>query len=513
MKRQFIVLSFIVAAVAVMTAFTISGCATRKTRKEEKQAGLIYASSSKVPSWITDIPEEKDYFYFVGTGGDSENFDSGKQAALSDAISQVVGVIGVTVTSSSTIEEKYFAEQYQATISAELFTEGRAKIQDAEVKEIYYEKHRKPDGGIIFRVWVLVKYNKNEIKEEQERLNAILALKYGEVKKLEEKASDLTQKQMLSDAVIAHLNASVSALRIEEGQVFFDRNMNRASELLVKVRMQKFGEEQVGYVGNALENPLRLKVYYLEGERDIPIPNIPVRFSYKIPKTNWTGYKYQVYNSVTDSTGFAGFEVDMVYEVSDTNTVEAKIDFGPFIKQLKSVPPELQDRIKTFKDIQQTKKAAFIFRSDTLAREIRTGIYFIQFDKDEELLPKPVTAPTVYETLYEKKFSIKVLDINPVTIYEKSDEEIRNKLISSAGKGVKRIVFGYVRILNYDIISGFHTARASASATLIDKETGEVLRTWQISRSATGNSKELAGINVLTEAGKSLGEIISNTMP
>ena len=88
---------------------------------------------------------------------------------------------------------------------------------------------------------------------------------------------------------------------------------------------KKIGEDQVGYIGNPLKSPLMLKVYYLEEGREIPISNVPIRFSYKIPKKDSAGYKYQVADSVTDSKGIASFTVERVYEVSDANTVDARI--------------------------------------------------------------------------------------------------------------------------------------------------------------------------------------------
>ncbi len=509
MKRWLLLFLIIGMAIGILW----SGCAGGKAKRGGLKTGLIYASSNKAPSWITDIPEEKEYYYFVGTARDSESFDSGKKEALSDALAQVVGVVGVKVTSSSTIEERYFAEQYTTTISSELFTEGKAKLQDAEIKEVYYEQHRRPDGSVFYRVWLLLKYSKSEIKLEQERLKEILELKYGEVKRFEVEGSKLLESRMLFDAVVAHLNAASSALKIDEGEVLFDRNMNRASGILARMRVRKHGEDQVGYIGRALPDPFKLQVYYLEGEEEIPIANVPVRFSYRVPREKSTGYKYEVTNRLTDSQGLAEFKVDMIYEVSDSNRVEARIDLGPYIEQLRSVPDEFRDRVQTLQDILGTKRTIFLFSSDTKAREIRTAVFFIQIDENDEILPKPVTTPAVYEILYAKKFSIKVLDINPSSFTGKSDGEIMTRLAENAGKGVKRVLFGYVKILEYDMLSGFHTARASATATLYEKETDEILRTWEITRSATGNSKELAGINVLSETGKSLGEIISNTMP
>lgn len=169
--------------------------------------------------------------------------------------------------------------------------------------------------------------------------------------------------------------------------------------------------------------------------------------------------------------------------------------------------------MNALKEILKTKRTAFIFKSDTLAREIRTGVYFFQIDQDGSLITKPVTAPEVYQVLYEKRFSIRVFDLPPSSIYGQTEEEVLQRLEKTAGKGLKRILLGYIKILGYDTISGFYTARGEAQATLYDRESGEVIRTWSIQRSGTGSTKELAQTSVLTEAGRSLGVIISNTIP
>ncbi len=494
----------------VLTLF--ASCATGKGRKQ-RTPERVESSEKSPPSWITDIPEEKDYFYFVGTSADAESFDAGKKSALSDALSQVVGVIGIEVTSTSTYEERYFAEQYTTTIASNLFSEGKAKLQDAEVDEIYYELHRKADGSLYYRVWVLLKYSKMEIEREQKRLEQIIAQKLLEVEILEKKASELGQKRLISDAIVAHIDASIAALRLEDGQVYFDRNIRRAGALLSKIRLEKGGENQTGWVGEALQEPLVLRVYYLEEEQKIPVQNVPVRFAYRVPKKDWKGHKYEVEKSVTDSDGKALFRVGMVYEVEDQNRVDAAVDFGAYADPLRTVPRDFQNRVETFRDILSAKKTTFVFRSDTHARGIPTAMYFLQLDENGEPVTEVVTASSVYDVLYGKDFSVRVLGVDPLDIKGKSDYQIREFLIEAAGESVERVLFGSVRITEYGNLSGYEMARATANALLLDTRTGEVLRTWKLARSSTGSSRESAAIHVFGETGEALGELISNTMP
>jgi len=490
-----------------------SGCATGKAKRSKPPEKLIFASKNKVPVWVTRIPEEKEFLFFVGTSGDVPTFDRGKKEAINDALSQVVSAIGVKITATSTYEEKYFAEKYTTEISAELLSEGKARVQDAEVKEIYYEQYERKDGSKFFRVWILLKYSREDIKTEQRRLKEMLEMRYGEVKKLEDKAQALQNQGLFFDAFSTSINACIASLKLEDEWVFFDRNIILAQQILAGLMLKKSGEDQVGYVGKPLTKPLQIKVVFIKEGKEVGVPNVPVVFRYRVPKNKTPGYKYLVYNKLTDASGIAGLEVDIVYEVSDRNIIEVFLDIERYIKQLESVPSELQDRVDSLKEILKTKRTAFIFKSDTLAREIRTGIYFFQVDQDDSLITKPVTASEVYQVLYEKKFSIRVFDIPPSSIYGKSNEEILQRLEKSAGKGLKRILLGYVKIISYDTISGFQIARAEAQAILYDRESGEVIRTWSIQRSGTGSTKELAQTSALTEAGRSLGVIISNTIP
>lgn len=502
-----------IAASSALLGFT-AGCATSKKAEVPTAPVLVYASERRVPSWVTNIPEEKDYLYFVGTARDSESFDSGKKEALGDALGQVVTTIGVNVTSTSSYEERYYAEQYQTTLQAELFTKGKAQLQDAELKEIYYEQYERPDGSSFFRVWVLVKYGREEIKREQGRLAEILRLKYGEVQRFEEAALRYLTDNLIMDAVFAHISASAVALKIEDGAVFFDRNILRAAELLMKLGLRKRGEEQVGFVGKPLPQPLVLEVFYRgAGGEEIPVPNVPISFSYKVPKIKTIGYKIEVWNLVTDREGRASLRIDMVHEVSDTNRVDAGIDLKASLSQFGSAPSQYRDSLESLQDVLSTKRVTFLFRSDTFAKSIRTAVYFIQLDENNQPLPKPVTAPVIYDILYAKRFSIKVLDLSPGVIHGKPESEVFVRLAESAGRGVERILFGGVQIVEYDTVSGFQTARAVGQATLYDRNTAEVLRTWQVQRSGTGSSREAARLNALTEVGRSLGEIISNTIP
>ena len=287
----------------------------------------------------------------------------------------------------------------------------------------------------------------------------------------------------------------------------------RASELLLKVRAHKRGEDQLGWVGRPLENPLSLQFYFLDGEREIPIPNVPVRFSYRVPRLRSDGYKWMVSSGVSDEMGIAEYTVAMVHEVGRDNRVDARIDLSSYLALLQTVPPNYRESVESFERILSSKRSIFVFPSDTEAREIRTSVYFMQYDEDERIVAEPDTATAFYEVLFEKQFDIRVIEIKPDSLANSEGEAVWEELGAHAAKGSERIIYGTARVLEYDAVSGYEMARVAAEVSLLDIVTHEIIRTWQLQRSGTGNSREAARLNAFTQLGRSLGDIVANTMP
>jgi len=513
LKRNFFNCGILTIAILLLFFSGLTGCASKKASVKRKGEKLVQASSKSPPSWISRIPEEKDYYYFVGSSGDVKSFDDGKDEAIADALSQVVSNIGVRVTATSTYEEKYFAEQYVSEVSQKLKTEGAAKLQGAELKEIYYEKYQKRDGSTFYRVWILLKYSKAEIRKEQERLKAIMELKYGEVKKLEEEAERLYSNRDISGAIFMLIDACQASLKIEDGGVFFLRNMNRLQKIILNINLEKVGDGQLGYVGKSLPNPVGVKAIYSANGEKIPVYGLPIEIRYRVPREKLSGYKYLVFRIPTDKDGKAVVNIDEIYEVSDKNIITARVNIDGYLEKLKGVPEEYSDLLTSLKKVLKTKTVSISFRSDTEARKIKTGIFFIQYDVDSGLIAKPVTGPVIYEILYNKRFNIREYSINPVVAKGKTDYELFRILDRQSGEGIKRILIGEVKIINYDTISGFYTAKAEGRAVLYDRVSGKIIKRWSIVRSSTGSSREDARRNVLEEIGRSLGEVISNTAP
>jgi hypothetical protein len=506
-RRAHCIACFLLAALAFA-----AGCAT--VTKKPQMLKLVYRSLDEQPSWISIIPEEREYLYFVGTSSDSGSFDEGKKDAVSDALAQVVAAIGISVSSTLTFEERFFSEEYTAIVSRELLSSGRAKLQDSEIVELYHEQWERPDGSNFFRVWVLLKYSRAEIRGEQERIEDILRLKYGEVRRLEYEASESLEKGDILRALVDYINAALLSLKLEDEGVFFNRNMQMAQDIILGIKLSKRGDFQLGWVGEGLSEPLVVTVSMLSDSKELPIPNAPVKFIYRVPKTKSQGYKLRVDRKTTDMEGNASLRLERIYEVSDSNRVEAEIDFGPLLSaRLDSVPRQYKDRVRALEELLGTKTVTFSYTSDSHAKEYRTAVFFLQTDENGELIEQTVTAPALYEELLERRFSVYELTLRPGPLVSKSEAELLKALSENVRGTAQRILIGRVQIVEYDEISGFYTARTESVVRLYDTMTGTILGTWQTQKSGTGSSEARARTNALREAGKTLGETLSSSMP
>jgi hypothetical protein len=176
--------------------------------------------------------------------------------------------------------------------------------------------------------------------------------------------------------------------------------------------------------------------------------------------------------------------------------------------------------VRTFEDILGAKRITFYFPSDTEARSVKTALFVLQLGegggggrRSDGVILKPVTAPAAAETLYDRRFDVQVLDIDPRDVAGEDPGAVWNTLDGAAGSGVRRILFGIVEITGFDEISGFAVAKAQGVVTLFDRESGTVIRTWQVAGSGTGRDPGAARNQALVEMGRTLGELLSRTMP
>jgi hypothetical protein len=472
---------------------------------------MVEASSRRPPGWITRIPESRDHLFYVGVSGDENAFDRARKTAMGDALRQVLESIGVRVTASTAIQEEY-ARELRVELESRLLVSGEAVLQGAVLEEVYSQQHRRRDGSLFYRVWVLLRYSKEALEREQERLAALAALELEEARVLAARARALLEEGRVWGALAGYLDAAFAALKVEDGEVYVDRFLIRAGRLLAEIRMEQAGPPPTGSLGGPLREPLALRVYRVQGELEQPVAGAPVSFTYRVPGTGPKGYRLKTARVSADAGGTAVLPVERIEQVGEV-WVTASLDLDAEVSRLRAAAGRAGRSVEVFRDIVRARTARLLFVADTPARYIPTAVYLVQRGPEGEIVPGMTAAAAVHRVLADKGFQVTIPEAAPADLQGMSEGEAAARLAAGAGGEVRRVVYGTVRILSRDQVSGFRTARARAMVVLVEPETGRAVRTWEVTRSGTGKTPEEAVLSAFTQAGSFLGELLSRTLP
>ena len=151
----------------------ISACAAASPVLTEKSKG------SK-PKWITAPPQDKDYFYFIGTKSKAASYEAGVKGALNAAMSQVLMTIGFSFVVQTEITTRIEGDKDLSTFIDKTKETGQVNLKEQRIQETYFEKYRdfktviennlkKKVEEVYYDVYLLLKYSKKEIKDEQKR--------------------------------------------------------------------------------------------------------------------------------------------------------------------------------------------------------------------------------------------------------------------------------------------------------------------------------------------------------
>ncbi|MFW6180739.1 MAG: hypothetical protein ACOC8N_03235 [Spirochaetota bacterium] len=507
----------LMAAALVMGGLGPGGCGTGRQAEVSGSDTMVEASSRRPPQWITRIPESRDHLYFVGVSGDENAFDRARKAAVGDALRQVLETIGVRVTVSTAIQEEY-ARELRVELESRLLASGEARVQGAVLEEVYHQKHRRRDGSLFYRVWVLLRYRKEALAREQERLAELAALELEEARSLAARAQALLEEGRVWEALAGYLDAAFAALKVEDGEVYVDRFLIRAGRMLAEIRMEQAGGPPTGMLGGPLQEPLALRVYREQDGRRLPVAGAPVTFTYRVPGTGPAGYRLRTMRAVTGAGGIAEAPVERIEQVGEV-WVTASLDLDAEVSRLREAAGRAGRSVEVFRDIARARTARLLFVADTPARYIPTAVYLVQRGPEGEIVPGMTAAAAAHRVLADKGFRVTLPAAAPADLQGMSEGEAAARLAAGAGGEVHRVVYGTVRILSRDRVSGFRTARARAQVSLVeldgDRAEGswKVSGGWEVARSGTGKTPEEAVLSAFIQAGSSLGELLSRTLP
>ena len=132
------------------------------------------------PVWMTQLPQEDEYLYFVGSFTGAGSLELGQSSARKDAQAKIAEYLGVDVAS----QLEMTITDVEQSVKEELQTKTDAMVKQAFMADSYHEKTTRTAENsrmVTFDVHLLVKYPKAQAqkelgrKESEAQQNALVA--------------------------------------------------------------------------------------------------------------------------------------------------------------------------------------------------------------------------------------------------------------------------------------------------------------------------------------------------
>ena len=117
------------------------------------------------PTWMTQLPQEDEYLYFVGSFTGAGSLERGRSAARKDAQAKIAEYLGVDVAS----QLEMTITDIEQSVKEELQTKTDAMVKQAIMEDSYHEKMiRSAENSrmVTFDVHLLLKYPKVQAEKE-----------------------------------------------------------------------------------------------------------------------------------------------------------------------------------------------------------------------------------------------------------------------------------------------------------------------------------------------------------
>ena len=127
-------------------------------------------SRPEPPAWISRLPSQPDYFYYLGVADRAESLEYGKQRALAQAMSQAASFIGVNLESELNVLDS--TNRPNPEVRENLRVTSSGTIAGLEVVDEYHVKTSRRGGSLyetFYDVYILTRIGKDDAEAEKRR--------------------------------------------------------------------------------------------------------------------------------------------------------------------------------------------------------------------------------------------------------------------------------------------------------------------------------------------------------
>ncbi len=494
-----------VASVLLLAAALLSvGCATAQNGGTAGGPG-----ATGVPAWVTNPPTgDAQYDYFVGLASDpSGDVAKADEQATNALIAEIVRFLGVRITTDTTAVAQTTLEDFKASVVQQVRQTGSAQVTGFRVADRYVQKQA---GKVT--VYILGQYDHAALVSEQQRLGALFQEQIAAVSGPEREGDQLLAVGRQYSAIQKYIEAAAAASRsgIDNAEVKFERNVNKARTAVSELRISKLNDNLSATLNEPFSEDFLARVEAVVGGSTAPAAGVSLIISYREARPNG---KVGIATTTvrTNSDGVARF-THPIPTLVGSDTLSMRLDLSSALASLDAAPRSMQPLIGSLRDAVASKRVDFSY--SVASRAVETPISVVVLDTDNAGNPtnENGTASGIESALSAQGFTIPSISYDPQRLKGRSDAEIIAGLRTAAGKAAGRAAYGVVSIQEFQEGDGF-VVKVGGTVKVADLASGRILYSrsmFTLSRADNAGSAISAAFRTL---GKNFGEDMARTLP
>jgi len=497
MKRVSVITILIIGVLLLF-----AGCATAP------EAGRESAAETP-PEWVLNPPESDDqYMYFTGSGtSSSKSLAEAEETARGAVLDEIMRYLGVRITSETTATARASLDDFQTDVVQQLTSTSSGRVTGLEIDEKWQVEQA---GGLT--LYLLARYNKNDLMKEKRRLEEIFQEKIEAVSGPEMEAQDLQSRGLLYQAAIRYLEAASAAFKsdLENAEIKFERNINQASDAIRSIAIVKLNDNLSTYMGRGFDEPFQAKVVDGSTADDPGVEGATVRVVYKEMRSSGRA-AVRTQTLKTDAEGVISFEAPAPNYVG-VEKLTMSVDLSDALEPLLDVPDDLYSQVEGFEQLVLKKKVTFSIESLSMASQIATGVAVFDLDASGNPIALTETSAGLLETLGQAGFRVNNLPVAAGNVAGRSPARVAEFLNNNFAGQVERAIFGTAKIADHSQEKDTIIIQVTGTVTVVDLASGKTLLTVNKSKRAQGTNASAALSAAFKKLGEDIGEAIVNQL-
>ncbi|HUX13237.1 MAG TPA: hypothetical protein VMW87_09415 [Spirochaetia bacterium] len=494
------------ALIFAASVLLLSGCATAQSNGSP--GGDATRAPNSVPSWVLAPPVgDGRYEYFVGLASDGAgDVAKADERATHSLIGEIVRFLGVRITASTTAEARTTLESFQATVVEQVKQSGSAQVSGFQVADRYVQRQ-----GDKVTVYILGKYERAALLQEQQRLSALFQERIAAVSGPESRGDQLLAVGEEYAAIQKYIEAAVAASssRIDNADVKFERNITKARAAVSDIQITKLDDNLSATVNEPFSEDFLAKVETTVADVVKPVAHAVLTVSYRELSRNNGRVSIATATVTTNRDGIARF-THPVPALVGSDTLTMRLDLTASVAPLDSAPRRYQPLIGSLLDAIGAKRVSFSYTVVSRARDIPISVVVLDTDIASNPTGENGTASGIQSALSQEGFTIPSIDFDPRKLSGRNDAEIISAL-RAAGQQ-KRVAYGTVAIQEFQEGDGY-IVKVGGTVKVADLASGRILYSRTMSTLSRGDNAASAISAAFQTLGTNFGKDIARSLP